>query len=202
MPKVYCFLVDDRGGCGRHEPPLKGVRPAGSRGVDAWGKPWQAADKGKPMQTQPACQCASRQKRSVATTAVPSVARAPYRGRAEWRERHRPREGARKGQRQRERQAAIDATRADGAEKHDQPQDDDVSNGDNGTATTAARVIKHTGERGGGNDKRQPRTRRRGKGGPTPSRGRRTLQWRVRRGERQAVADKRCGRGAQRPATY
>ena len=36
--------------------------------------------------------------------------------------------------------------------------------------------MKNCGECGGGNGKRQPRTRRRGKGGPTPSRGRRNLR--------------------------
>ena len=66
------------------------------------------------------------------------------------------------------------ATRPKGANSTPGPRADNQPNTDDGTATTAERVMKNRGESGGGNDKRQPRTRRRGKGGPTPSRGRRT----------------------------
>lgn len=66
-----------------------------------------------------------------------------------------------------------------GREKHGQPDYDTQSNYDARRATTALKDIKTTGERGGGNEKRQPRTRRRGKGGPTPSRGRRNFSVRM-----------------------
>ena len=62
-----------------------------------------------------------------------------------------------------------------GRERDGQPNNATQSNNDARCATTALKDIKHHGECGGGNDKRQPRTRRRGKGGPPPSRGRRTF---------------------------
>lgn len=88
-----------RGGCGRHAPPQKGLLTAGGRDVAAWGKPRPAAGEGKPMQARHAKQCGSRQKRSVATTAVPTKGRAPL-----WREPDgapgsTPGAGARQGQR-------------------------------------------------------------------------------------------------------
>ena len=51
-----------RGGCGRHEPPPKGVHPSGGRDAHAMGKPCEAASKGKPSRGHPAILCASRQK--------------------------------------------------------------------------------------------------------------------------------------------
>lgn len=88
-----------RGGRGRHEPPPKGLQPAGIREPTAWGKPREAASEGKPMQTGLATQSGSRQKRSVATTDVPSVARAPIRGVPFGAPGSTPGAGARQGQR-------------------------------------------------------------------------------------------------------
>lgn len=88
-----------RGGRGRHEPPPKGHLPAGIRDAAAWGKPREELSEGKPMQTGHATQSASRQKRSVATTAVPTVGRAPIRGVPFGGPGSTPGPGARQGQR-------------------------------------------------------------------------------------------------------
>ena len=88
-----------RGGCGRHAPPPKGHLSACIRDAAAWGKPREAASEGKPMQTGPATQSGSRQKRSVATTDVPSVARAPNGGVPNGAPGSTPGAGARQGQR-------------------------------------------------------------------------------------------------------
>ena len=103
------FLGGLRGGCGRHAPPPKGLLPAGIREPTAWGKPREAASEGKPMQTGPATQSGSRQKRSVATTDVPSVARAPNGGVPNGAPGSTPGAGARQGQRGRRTRTAPTA---------------------------------------------------------------------------------------------
>lgn len=62
----------------------KCVQIAGARAGGQGGKPRRAGDEGKPPDTLLAKHRASRKKRSAATTAVPSEARAPQ-GRARWR---------------------------------------------------------------------------------------------------------------------
>lgn len=112
-PGVYGGRAPDRakrGGCGRHAPPQKGLLTAGGRDGAAWGKPRPAAGEGKPMQARHAKQCGSRQKRSEATTAVPTKGRAPMGRVPDGAPGSTPGAGARQGQRgRRTRKASPDA---------------------------------------------------------------------------------------------
>lgn len=215
MPIVYYFPACNRGGCGRHEPPPKGLLRASIRDMAAWGKPRKPAREGKPMQAGPATPRASRQKRSEATNHCAERSESP-----EGKRTPRPKGAGRapRGACRMARPVARGAQERDkrnaakGRERDGQPDNATQSNNDARCANTALKDMKTTGECGGGNEKRQPRTRRRGKGGPTPSRGRRNFPVRQpiaayeetqrdRRAKRHSAARVARGRASSRSGT-